>query len=329
MLAAVLLVPGHDQLLADVAREVEVDVGKRRARGSGTARARARPRPGRHARARSGSRRSSRPSFRVHAPAEDVRATETPLTSSATSRASSSTSQCSRKNPARPSSRSARALRPAVPAHASCVHSRRCTLVEGAVADSGELRDRRLVPVREIRIAVAELLGQVEFETRGQLRRARRLRIVGKRSAIAAGGRRTLSWLPRRSRSQPSSDVLCLIATSASWSGARHAWCAWASPGDRPHAKRLGELTKRCVSPGVPPLVRTLELDEERRARHARAGPRCSDGDGETLARATGEADEPSFSSSSRLCSSAGGSGSACLRPGVGEGGRDQPAEVS
>ena len=37
-------------------------------------------------------------------------------------------------------------------------------LVKGVVADPGELRDRRLVPVREVRIAIAELLGQVELE---------------------------------------------------------------------------------------------------------------------------------------------------------------------
>ena len=60
---AVALGDADDELLADVAREVEVDVRHRaRAPRSGSARARGRSRPGRRARARSGSRRSSRPS---------------------------------------------------------------------------------------------------------------------------------------------------------------------------------------------------------------------------------------------------------------------------
>ena len=71
MLAAVLLRHRHDQLLADVAREVEVDVGdglelavqEPSERELGLDR-------DRRARARSGSRRSSRPSFRARGRAE-------------------------------------------------------------------------------------------------------------------------------------------------------------------------------------------------------------------------------------------------------------------
>ena len=42
-------------------------------------------------------------------------------------------------------------------------------LGEGAVADAAELRDRRLAAVGEVRVAVAEVLGQVELEPLGQL----------------------------------------------------------------------------------------------------------------------------------------------------------------
>ena len=105
VLAAVALGDGDDQLLADVAREVEVDVGhRRRARRSGSGRARGSPRPGRRGRGRSGSRRSSRRSSLSPAPAAATfRGEPAPRTSSAQSRASSSTSQWSRKKPARPS----------------------------------------------------------------------------------------------------------------------------------------------------------------------------------------------------------------------------------
>ena len=70
VLVPVALGDADDQLLADVAREVEVDVRHRqRAPRSGSGRARGRSRPGRRARARSGSRRSSRRSCLAPAPA--------------------------------------------------------------------------------------------------------------------------------------------------------------------------------------------------------------------------------------------------------------------
>src|SRR5205085_7023679 len=46
-------------------------------------------------------------------------------------------------------------------------------LLEHALADRVQLRDGRLVAVREIRVAVAELLGQVELEPLGELGGAR------------------------------------------------------------------------------------------------------------------------------------------------------------
>ena len=58
---------------------------------------------------------------------------------------------------------------------------------------------------------------------------ARRRRAAGAR-ASRRGGSRTDSWLPRRSGSQPSSEVRLRIATSASWRRVRRGWCAWTSP---------------------------------------------------------------------------------------------------
>ena len=43
-------------------------------------------------------------------------------------------------------------------------------------------------------------------------------RSSGKRSSISSAESSTLSWLPRRSRSEPSSEVRFLIATRTSWS---------------------------------------------------------------------------------------------------------------
>ena len=64
---------------------------------------------------------------------------------------------------------------------------------------------------------------------------------------------------------------------------------------DRRDAERLGELAKRCVSPGVASLVRALELDEEPLAAEGAREPGglVRMADGETVARAAGEADEP------------------------------------
>ena len=87
----------------------------------------------------------------------------------------------------------------------------------------------------------------------------------GSRSAVSAGERSTDSWLPRRSRSQPSSEVRLRIATSASWSAARRAMVGVDVAGrDGRHAERGGELLERGVAAGVAALVRALQLDVER-----------------------------------------------------------------
>ena len=49
----------------------------------------------------------------------------------------------------------------------------RVAVLEGAIADLRELDDRRLWTVGEVRIAVAELLGEIELQPLGDLDRAR------------------------------------------------------------------------------------------------------------------------------------------------------------
>ena len=95
--------------------------------------------------------------------------------------------------------------------------------------------------------------------------RVRATASAGRRSAASPGGRSTDSWLPRRSRSEPSSEVRLRIATRASWRRMRRWWWAWTSPvADRRHAERGGELGERGVPARVAALVRPLELDVER-----------------------------------------------------------------
>ena len=105
VLAAVALADRDDQLLADVAREVEVDVGHRHELAVEEA---AEREPGVHrVDVREAGQVADDRADRAAAPrpgGRTLRATEPPRTSSAHSRASSSTSQWSRKNPARPSS---------------------------------------------------------------------------------------------------------------------------------------------------------------------------------------------------------------------------------
>ena len=126
--------------------------------------------------------------------------------------------------------------------------------------------------------------------------RATASRSSGKRSATSAGGSRTLSWLPRRSGSQPSSEVRFRIATSTSWSAVLPRMVrVHVARGDRGDAERSGEVAQRGVPARVAALERALELDVEavaaEGAREPGSGVRVAHG--EPVARAAGEADEP------------------------------------
>ena len=254
-----------------------------------------------------------------------------------TSRASSSTSQCSRKKPASPSS--------SISASSS---SSRCAprlwpLCRGSAPRKCRSQTRaswhvgRLGAVGEVGVAVAELLGQVEREPVGELDRARDgVAVVGEALEHSAGESRTHSWLPRRSGSQPSSEVRWRMATSASWSAARRGWCAWTSPvATVADAERRGEVAQRA------------RCGARRRARTG-AGARRRSGRGRTPVRAAQRRSgcapprpwraqperqtSPSFSSSSSAWSSGDAGGSGGSFPGFGRvpacALREQPAEV-
>ena len=97
----------------------------------------------------------------------------------------------------------------------------RIPLGECAVADLAQLHVGGVDAVGEVGIAVAELLRQVELAAVGDLARAQRRVARQPLEHLRRARKHDASWLPRRSRSQPSSDVRCSIATSASCSCAR------------------------------------------------------------------------------------------------------------
>ena len=176
----------------------------------------------------------------------------------------------------------------------------RIALLEGAVADVRELDDRRLRAVGEVRVAVAELLCQVEAQPLGELDGSR------DRSAVL---RETLHHLGRREQ-----DALVIAAPlglaavegAAVTDGdenvlqrcpARMVRMNVAGD-DRPDAERLGKIAQACVAARVATLVRTLELDEEALAAECAGQPRGSIrvAHRDSVPRAAGEADEPARS---------------------------------
>jgi hypothetical protein len=67
--------------------------------------------------------------------------------------------------------------------------SLRVALLEVAPAHVGELHDRRLGTVREVRVAVAELFGEVELQALGERDRARDCCAVVREALEQVGGR--------------------------------------------------------------------------------------------------------------------------------------------
>ena len=269
VLAAVALADRDDQLLADVAREVEVDV---RHRGELAVEEAAEREPGPHrVDVREAGQVADDRADRAAAPAARAAGRcarrEPPRTSSAHSRASSSTSQWSRKNPARPSSSisfsssSSRLPRAALVAVRVAV-----ALLEGAVADAGELPDRRLAGVGEVGVAVAEVLGQVELEPLGELGRARD-RVAVVREALLplrrARAARSRGCRAARARSR---RARCGSGSRRARPGARLAaeWCACASPVATVWTPSASARSRSAAQPArVAALVRALQLDEE------------------------------------------------------------------
>ena len=211
---------------------------------------------------------------------------------------------------------------------------RRVPLAEQAVAERAQLHDRRLVAVGEVRIAVAELLREVELEPLRELARARdRLPVVGE--PLEQLGRREqhrlvvaapLALAPVERRAVADRDERVLQAD------ARTSMRVRVSRDDGLDAERLGEVAQRCVAAHVAALVGPLQLDEEPLAAEGLREPRrrVRIAHGEPVARAAGEADEPVVQLLEQRLVERGRHGLrlASRRPRVLVRGGEQPAEI-
>ena len=141
----------------------------------------------------------------------------------------------------------------------------RIALGECPLADAAQLLVRRLLAVREVGIAVAELLGEVELEPGGKLGRAgdgcrvvrEAIRHVRRRTkhALAVAAPLALGAVQRRPMADGHERVLehgTPVAVRVHVAG-RH----------RVDAERLRQLAQRGVPARVSSLVRSLELDIE------------------------------------------------------------------
>ena len=307
-----------DQLLADVAREVEVDVGHRHelaveeAPEREVVRDRVDVREAGQVADERADGRAAAAAGRQHVPhragpAHLVRDTR------ARARAPPSAGGRSRRGRAR---RSARAPRRAAARAACAPFSRRVPLGEraarrrGAAARSPARRGRRSRDSG----SRAPPSGRTAAVRASSAVRSTASRSSGKRSAHLLRREQDHSWLPRRSRSQPSSDVRQRTATSTSCSAARRGSCACTSPVATVCTFSASARSRSArVSAHVAALVRTLQLDEEtvaaecavrarrRRSGRGRARPSRAQPERQT---------SPSLCSPSSCGSSAGGSGS-------------------
>ncbi len=175
--------------------------------------------------------------------------------------------------------------------------SLRVALPECGRADAVELHGGGIGPVREVGIAVAELLREVEFEPLGQLhRRVQRVAVVrpagdhlgrGEQRAFVVSAPVGLAAFERRAALDRDEHVLELHPGRV---------VRMRVPGDdRAQAERRGQVAQRVVAAGVAPAERTLELHEEalRPERLRQAGGAVRVVHGQSEACAAGEADEP------------------------------------
>ena len=164
------------------------------------------------------------------------------------------------------------------------------------MADRGELADRRLGAVREVRVAIAELLGEVELEPlcergaplRGGAVEGEALEhLLGRAQvALAVPAPLGLAALERGAAADRDEDVLQQRAS-------RMVRVDVAGR-DRLDTEVLGEIAQEAESPRVAPLERTLELDVEALATECACETcgRVRVEQAEAAARAAGEADE-------------------------------------
>ena len=165
------------------------------------------------------------------------------------------------------------------------------------MADLGELADRRRFALREVRVAVTELLGQIELEP------ARELNAALGGSAVEG---EALEHLLRGSEEALTvAAAIRLAALERSSAADRHERVLQqrsprmvrvdVSGRDRLDSEVLGQVAKRGVRRVSPALVRPLELDEEALAAERPSEPRGAARitNAEAHPRAAGEADEP------------------------------------
>ena len=170
-------------------------------------------------------------------------------------------------------------------------------IFERSLADLRELDDRRLGAVGEIRIAVAELLRQIEAEPLGELGRARDRGSVlrealddlgrGEQDALVVAAPLRLAAVERAAVTDGDEDVLEARAARMV--------CVDVARDERRRTDRLCELAQRRVAVRVAAFVGPLQLDEEAVASEcagqSRSGVRIADG--ETVPRAARQADQP------------------------------------
>ena len=168
--------------------------------------------------------------------------------------------------------------------------------VERVAADRRELEDRRLLPVGEVGIAVAELLGQVELEPAGELDASLGCRTVegealehllgSAEEALPVSAPLRLAPFERGSAADRNEDVLEQRAPRV--------MRVHVARRDGLHAEVLREIAEQCAAPGVPPFVRPLELDEEAPPPEGLGKARCAVRipNAEAVARTAGQADE-------------------------------------
>ena len=173
----------------------------------------------------------------------------------------------------------------------------RIAVGEGVVADRRELPDRGLGTVGEVGVAVAELLGEVELQALRELDGAGCSGGVdageafgglcrGTQDALAIAAPLLLTAVERGAAADRHERVL---EKRASRRVGMHV-----AGGDGVDAEMLGEVAQGGVAAHVPPLVGTLQLDEEPVAAERPGEPGGSLGiaHGEPVAGTSGKADE-------------------------------------
>ncbi len=173
----------------------------------------------------------------------------------------------------------------------------RIPLLERPVADVGELDDRRLRAVGEVRIPVSQLLRQVELQPLCQLDGALECgTVVGKsldhllrrkEDAFVVAAPLRFTAVERAAVANGHEHVL--KGRTARMVGVHVAG------GDRRDAERRSEVAQECVSPCVAALVGTLELDVEAVASECTGEPcrRVRVAHCHAVACAAGKTDEP------------------------------------